>query len=68
MKRSIIKWACLVAVFALLTLGGLSLMLTPEYDPQHAADTWGGLGLSALFFGLGVWLVYKFDKHNLLPE
>lgn len=68
MKRTIIKWAWLVLVFALLTIGGLFLMLTPDYDPNNASATWGGLGLSALFFALAIWLGIKLDKRNLLPE
>lgn len=68
MKRKALKWACLVLVFALITLGGITLMLTPEYDPQHAFATWGGLGLSAVLFVSALWLGNYFDNRNLLPE
>lgn len=68
MKRVIIKWVWLAVVFAILCLGGLILMLTPEYSSEHASATWGGLGLSALCLVVGVWLGYKLNKRNLLPE
>lgn len=68
MKRTIIKWAWLAAVFALIMAGGLLLMITPHYDPEHPALTWGGLGLSALCFILGLWLGHYLDNRKLLPE
>ncbi len=59
MKRSVIKWACLALLTALVAFGTLTIMLTAS---------WGGLWVSACVFALALWLGAKFDKLNLLPS
>lgn len=66
--RTIKRYMALAVVLAIIDVGGLTLALTPEYHHDHALETWGGLGLSALFFALGLWLGHTLDKKNLLPE
>ena len=68
MMRSIVKWALLCVVLALITAGGIILMLTPHYDPTRASLTWLYLGMSVLCFGLGVWLGLALDKRKMLPQ
>ena len=67
-RLQLIRWALLCAVFAIIMVGALILMLTPNYDPDHPAMTWGGLGLAALCFVLGMWLGHYLDNRNMLPE
>lgn len=58
------KTVRLFIVLALIFCGGILMAL--DYDAT--VTKWLALGTSALCFSLGVWLGWRLDKKNLLPE
>ena len=64
MKRTIIKWALLAVVLAIIVAGCCFL----AWDYETKAATWVGLLAAALCIILGLWLGHYLDSRNLLPE